>query len=95
VKISLILILQWKKLKSEFQIETIILEGGGVTNGEFLSANLVDEISPLILPFVVNNEAAPRVFDKVLSEHEIKNFELREVQQLDRAAVWLRYKLKV
>ncbi len=39
-------------LASVFGIETLLLEGGGVINGAFLNAGLIDELSVLIYPAV-------------------------------------------
>lgn len=39
-------------LRSVFGIETLLLEGGGVINGAFLDAGLIDELSVLVYPAV-------------------------------------------
>ena len=39
-------------LNRELGIKRILLEGGGVTNGAFLRAGLVDEVSPAICPAI-------------------------------------------
>lgn len=53
-----------RALRAEFGIETILLEGGGVTNGAFLGADLVDEISLIVLPIADGKPDRPTTFDR-------------------------------
>ena len=39
-----------EKLRKEFGIRKLLLEGGGKINGSFLAANLIDELSVLVAP---------------------------------------------
>lgn len=83
----------FEKLKNDFQIETLALEGGGILNGSVLDSNLIDEISLLITPQVLNNSSAPTMFEKVPEEKlNIHMFRLFEVKQMEKECVWLRYK---
>jgi riboflavin biosynthesis pyrimidine reductase len=50
-------------LNRELGIKRLLLEGGGGSNGAFLRAGLVDEISLAILPAVDGAKGAPSVFD--------------------------------
>jgi riboflavin biosynthesis pyrimidine reductase len=50
-------------LNRELGIQRVLLEGGGVTNGAFLRAGLIDEISLAIFPAVDGAKGAPCVFD--------------------------------
>ncbi|HWJ73940.1 MAG TPA: dihydrofolate reductase family protein [Kaistia sp.] len=50
-------------LRAEFGVETLLLEGGGATNGAFLCADLVDEISLLVLPIADGKPGTPTTFD--------------------------------
>jgi riboflavin biosynthesis pyrimidine reductase len=85
-------------LNRELGIKRLLLEGGGGSNGAFLRAGLVDEISLAILPAVDGAKGAPSVFDS--SEKEagmpapIDSMTLRSSQALDGGAVWLRYQLR-
>jgi hypothetical protein len=47
----------------ELGIERLLLEGGGGSNGSFLRAGLIDEISLAICPAVDGAKGAPSVFD--------------------------------
>ena len=85
-------------LNRELGIKRLLLEGGGGSNGAFLRAGLVDEISLAILPAVDGSKGAPSVFDS--SEKEagmpapIESMTLQSSQVLDGGAVWLRYQLR-
>jgi riboflavin biosynthesis pyrimidine reductase len=85
-------------LNRELGIKRLLLEGGGGSNGAFLRAGLVDEISLAILPAVDGSKGAPSVFDS--SEKDagvpapIESMTLQSSQVLDGGAVWLRYQLR-
>lgn len=82
----------FSKLKTKFDIERILLEGGGSINGSVIDEELIDEISLLILPKVINNSAAPALFYKELTTPKLHEFKLESVEKLERDVVWLRYK---
>jgi len=50
-------------LNRELGIERLLLEGGGGSNGAFLRAGLIDEISLAICPAVDGAKGAPSIFD--------------------------------
>ena len=50
-------------LNRELGIERLLLEGGGGSNGSFLRAGLIDEISIAICPAVDGAKGAPSIFD--------------------------------
>ena len=50
-------------LNRELGIERLLLEGGGGSNGAFLRAGLIDEISLAICPAIDGAKGAPSVFD--------------------------------
>ena len=85
-------------LNRELGIKRLLLEGGGGSNGAFLRAGLVDEISLAILPAVDGAKGAPSVFDS--SDNDagvpapIESMTLQSSQVLDGGAVWLRYQLR-
>jgi riboflavin biosynthesis pyrimidine reductase len=55
-------------LNRELGIKRLEVNGGGVTNGAFLRAGLVDEISLAVFPAIDGAKGAPCVFDS--SDHE-------------------------
>src|ERR1700686_2136201 len=50
-------------LNRELGIERLLIEGGGKSNGAFLRAGLIDEISLAICPVVDGARGVPHVFD--------------------------------
>ena len=85
-------------LNRELGVKRLLLEGGGGSNGAFLRAGLVDEISLAILPAVDGAKGAPSVFDSSDKDAgvpaPIKSMTLQSSQVLDGGAVWLRYQLR-
>ena len=85
-------------LQSELGIKRVLLEGGGVANGEFLRAGLVDELSVVICPAIDGSQGAPSVFDSRDASERIapplRSVKLDSTQTLDGGAVWLRYSLE-
>ena len=53
------------QLGEHFGTRTLLLEGGGHINGAFLEANLVDEVSLLVVPGIDGRHDIPAVFDGV------------------------------
>src|SRR5271166_1629596 len=51
------------RLGEHFGIRTLLLEGGGHINGAFLQADLVDEVSLLVVPGIDGRHDIPAVFD--------------------------------
>jgi riboflavin biosynthesis pyrimidine reductase len=84
-------------LNRELGVKRLLLEGGGVANGAFLRAGLVDEISLILCPAVDGAKGAPSVFDSSETEPAksapVEAMVLESSQVLDGGAVWLRYRL--
>lgn len=74
-------------LNRERGIKRLELNGGGVTNGAFLRAGLIDEISLAIFPAVDGTKGSSSSFDSgapaTLASSEV----------LECGAVWLRYQV--
>lgn len=84
-------------LNQELGIERLLLEGGGVVNGSFLRAGLIDEISLIVWPTVDGVAGAPSVFD---STGPLKDrarapaaIELLSSETTADGGVWLRYRV--
>src|SRR5215510_7289566 len=72
-------------------------EGGGVTNGAFLRAGLIDEISLAIFPAVDGAKGAPCVFDagkEAEAAAPLRGMTLASSEVLESGAVWLRYRVQ-
>ena len=80
------------QLGEHFGIRTLLLEGGGHINGAFLEANLVDEVSLLVVPSIDGRHDIPAVFDGVSpSRNKAVPLKLKSVEQRARDALWIRY----
>lgn len=89
-KIDLELVLQ--KLTDQFGIKRLLLEGGGKINGSFLAADLVDELSILVVP-VADGAEVPSLFDAEDGTPS-RRLKLLSVAKRKGDIVWLRYKVK-
>jgi len=81
----------------ELGVKRLLLEGGGVANGEFLRAGLVDEISLVIAPAIDGAKGGPHVYDSAdatAGPPPLRGMTLQQCQVLDGGAVWLRYTLE-
>jgi riboflavin biosynthesis pyrimidine reductase len=85
-------------LNRELGIKRLLLEGGGVANGAFLRAGLVDEVSLVLCPAIDGAKGAPFVFDSPEADADrrapLTAMTLESSKVLDGGAVWLRYKLQ-
>jgi riboflavin biosynthesis pyrimidine reductase len=84
-------------LNHELGVKRLLLEGGGVTNGAFLRAGLVDEVSLVICPVVDGSAGAPCVFDSGQADAghaaPLQSMRLDSSQTLAAGCMWLRYHL--
>ncbi len=85
-----------EKLKDLFNIETLMLSGGGFTNWSFLRAGLVDELSLLIAPLADGETDTVTLFEKsdCLPATAPVEFALKSVEKTKGDSVWLRYSVK-
>jgi len=80
-------------LADNFEIKTLLLEGGGHINGAFLEAKLLDEVSLLLAPGIDGRHDVPSVFDglKGSKGHLATALKLSSVEKLGDGVLWLRY----
>lgn len=85
-------------LNRELGIERLLLEGGGKSNGSFLRAGLIDEISLAICPAIDGARGGPHVFDSgeamVGPTAPVQSMALVSSEALDGGVIWLRYRLQ-
>ncbi len=83
-------------LNRELGIERLLLEGGGKSNGSFLRAGLIDEISLAICPAIDGAKGGPHVFDSDMAgpTAPVRSMTLVSSEVLDGGAIWLRYRLE-
>lgn len=82
-------------LSGSFGISSILLQGGGIINGAFLKAGLIDELSLVVYPGIDGLAGIPSIFEYPGSEGERPAeglfLELKESRQMDGGIVWLHY----
>lgn len=83
-----------EKLREHFGIETLLLEGGGKINGTFLAADVIDELSVLVVPIVDGSVGTPTLFDAPSTKTRPLSLKLVAVEKLRGDVVWLRYRRK-
>jgi riboflavin biosynthesis pyrimidine reductase len=83
-------------LRRELGVKRLLLEGGGTTNGEFLRAGLVDEVSLALVPAIDGARDAPSVFHSRETDAPapLEAMSLESCEPLEHGAVWLRYRLR-
>lgn len=79
-----------EKIAAQFGIRRVLLEGGGVINGAFLRANLVDELSILVVPMVDGTRGTPTLFDADANDTPLQRWRLVGAEPKG-AIVWMRY----
>lgn len=72
------------KLKKQFGIEKMLLEGGSILNGAFLAADVIDELSLVYVPIIAGDGAKP-----LFAEGAMKAFRMRGSAIKDET-VWVR-----
>lgn len=83
------------KLKTKLGIHRLMLAGGGYSNGSFLAAGLIDEVSLVVAPVADGNTRSVSSFERFdfLSQTPAA-FSLLEAKKLDGDGLWLRYGAK-
>jgi riboflavin biosynthesis pyrimidine reductase len=85
-------------LNRELGINRLLIEGGGKSNGSFLRAGFIDEISLAICPTIDGARGGPHVFDSAEEvtgpSAPVRSMILESSQVMDGGAIWLRYRLQ-
>ncbi|WP_432695190.1 RibD family protein [Marinobacterium sp. YM272] len=84
-------------LGDAFSIERLLLEGGGITNGAFWAAGLIDEFSMLICPTLDGLKGVPSIVDCASSDLDLPGagqaLRLKSSETLEGGVVWLRHQV--
>jgi 2,5-diamino-6-(ribosylamino)-4(3H)-pyrimidinone 5'-phosphate reductase len=81
-------------LGEHFGIRRLLLEVGGHINGTFLQADLVDEVSILLVPGIDGRHEIPAVFDGVNpGSNAAVPLKLKSVERREKDTLWLRYEV--
>lgn len=81
-----------------FKVESLLLEGGGIINGAFLKAGLIDEISLLIYPGIDGLAGMPSIFEYIGKDTDApaagQSLVHKATKTLLGGVVWLRYDVR-
>lgn len=84
------------RLRAEFGIESLSLQGGGIIDGAFLKAGLLDELSLLIYPGIDGLSGIPSVFESRGTDGALpaagQTLELLRADTLEHGVVRLHYR---
>lgn len=84
-------------LADGFGVGHLLLEGGGVTNGAFLAAGLIDEVSTLICPAIDGLAGVPAIFEHTgppgSRPAEGQRLRLHSCETLEGGVIWLRHQV--
>ncbi len=82
-------------LRRDFCVERLALLGGGLINGAFLRAELVDELSLLLAPGIDGRSGQPALADGLPDSplYLPTKLELFHSEALPNGVVWLRYRI--
>jgi len=82
-----------RKLRANFGIKTLLLEGGGKINGTFLAADLIDELSILVGPVADGSVGTATLFDVEDRRMPARRLKLLSMKKRSGGIVWLRYRV--
>ncbi len=82
-----------EKLAHRFEIQRLMIAGGGTVNWSFVQEGLIDELSLVIAPVADGSTTAVSIFERAefLPPHEPTAFVLKEAKPLEGSGLWLRY----
>ncbi len=83
-----------QKLRTKFGVKKVLLEGGGATNGAFLKAGLIDEVSMLLTPVADGGVGEPALFDVEVGprpKRAVAKLRLKSVRRAAAGILWIRY----
>lgn len=83
-------------LSRDLGVKRLLVEGGGITNGNFLRAGLIEEINLIQCPTVDGSKGAPNAFDgpEGAPRAPLRSMTLESTKPLDGGALWLRYRVE-
>lgn len=81
-------------LAETFGVESLSLQGGGIIDGAFLQAGLIDELSLVIYPGIDGSTNSTSIFHYIGKGNpsQGQSLELLSVQTMENGVIWLRYK---
>jgi 2,5-diamino-6-(ribosylamino)-4(3H)-pyrimidinone 5'-phosphate reductase len=83
-----------QKIRAEFDVATLMLEGGGKINGAMLRAGLVDEVSLLVAPVADGRSGNPALLDVPGESGTRQRLTLERVEARGDDILWVRYRVE-
>ena len=81
-------------LGGEFGVKRLAVLGGGLINGGFLAAGLIDEVSLLLAPGIDGREGWRTMFDGISDQTKMPTkLKLQSVERLENDILWIKYEL--
>lgn len=81
-------------LGREFGVMRLAVLGGGLINGGFLAAGLIDEVSLLLAPGIDGRKGWRAMFDGIADQTKLPTkLSLQSVDRLDNDVIWIRYNI--
>ncbi len=81
-------------LHKDFGVERLAVLGGGLINGAFLEAGLIDEVSLLLAPGIDGRDGWRAMFDGIKNQDKLPTrLNLNHLERLAGDVVWLRYSI--
>lgn len=81
-------------LYGQFGVKRLAVLGGGLINGGFLAAGLIDEVSLLLAPGIDGREGWRAMFDGISDQSKTPTrLSLMSVDRLPGDVLWIRYKV--
>lgn len=79
-------------LRHDFGVERMAVLGGGLINGGFLAAGIIDEVSLLLAPGIDGREGWRAMFDGIADQSKTPTMlSLQSVERMDNDVLWIRY----
>lgn len=75
----------------EFGVGRLAVLGGGLINGGFLSAGLIDEVSLLLAPGIDGCEGRRALFDGIAERPCPTRLKLQSVETMENDVLWIKY----
>ncbi len=81
-------------LSEMFDVQSLSLQGGGIIDGAFLQAGLIDKLSLVVYPGIDGSADSTSIFQYIGKRNlsQGQSLELLSAQTMDDGVVWLRYK---
>ncbi|MDE6810990.1 MAG: RibD family protein [Muribaculaceae bacterium] len=82
-------------LAIDFDVKRLAVLGGGLINGGFLGAGLIDEVSLLLAPGIDGRQGQRAMFDGIADQSKLPTkLSLQSIDKFDNGVIWIKYTVK-